>query len=876
MAEQIQEVFWLTSADYQQLLYVSPAFETIWGHPLQSLYNYPGGHLNLIVDSIHPSDREQVVAALAQQLHNEYKADYRIVRPDGSMRWMRSRFFPIQNLFGETWAIAGICEDITERKRTEELLHQREQEFRHLVEHSLDIVSRFDRELRHVYVNPAIELATGIPSQDFVGKTHRELGMPQELTSLWEPSIQKVFQTSQPDEHEFNYPTPHGWKYYHSRLFPEVAANGSVESVLAICRDITQPKQTEEALRESEERFRTVFEFAPIGIALTNRQGNLFVCNRAFQEIIGYTAEEFQNQPFIKFTAQRDRTEDCILFEDILAGKRTHVSRERRFERKDGRLVWGNVSVSAVCDAKGAFQYAIIMIQDITAQKQVQLELQNAHDELEKRVAERTAELVQANTRLQQEIAERKQAQEELKAQKGFLQTVIDTNPNIIFVKDIEGKYVLVNQAFADFYEITVEEMFGLTDTDFNPNQADIERYISQDQEVITTLQQKFIPEEACHNSTGLVRWLQTTKKPLFSSNGQVCQVLGVSTDITERKLAQEALRLSEARFRVAIDNLPNIFVIYDAQRRIQFVNTLGIRRSGKSLEEHLGKTDEEIWPHEVTNSYLPILKRTVETRTIQTGECTIALPHTDTLTLIVSYMPLLNEQGEIYQILAITHDITERQQAETHIKQSLQEKEVLLQEIHHRVKNNLQVISSLLDLQSQHIDNPAMLEVFRESCNRVRSMALIHEQLYQSQNCARINFSDYIQQLTNYLFQSYSMHLGEILLKLDIEEVTLNINTAIPCGLIISELVSNCLKYAFPRENNGLIQISLRSDRDKHLTLIVKDNGIGFPVNFDLKNVKSLGLQLVNVLTNQLEGTLELNHGSGTEFKITFSELRP
>jgi PAS domain S-box-containing protein len=844
MAEQIQDVFWLTSADYQQLLYVSPSFETIWGHPLKSLYDYPGGHLNLIVDSIHPSDRERIVAALAQQLHNEYKADYRIVRPDDSMRWMRSRFFPIQNRFGETWAIAGICEDITERKRTEELLHRREQEFRHLVEHSPDIVSRFDRELRHVYVNPAIELATGIPSEEFVGKTNRELGMPQELTSLWEPSIQKVFQTSQPDELEFNYPTPQGWRYYHSRLFPEVAANGSVESVLAICRDITKAKQTEEALRESEERFRTAFEFAPIGIALTNRQGNLFASNRAFQQIIGYTAQELQNQSLIQFTAPSDRADDCTLLEELLAGKRTHVSREQRFERKDGCLVWGNVSVSAVCDAKGAFQHAIVMIQDITAQKQVQLELQNAHDELEKRVAERTAELVQANTLLQQEIAERKQAQEELKAQKGFLQTVIDTNPNIIFVKDIEGKYVLVNQAFADFYGITIEEMIGLTDSEFNPNQADIERYIAQDREVFTTLQQQFIPEEACHSSIGLMRWFQTTKKPLFSSNGQVCLVLGVCTDITERKHAQEALRLSEARFRVAIDNLPNIFVIYDAQRRIQFVNALGLKHSRKSLEEHLGKIDEEIWSHEVTKHYLPILKRTVETQTIQTGECTIALPHTDTLTFIVSYVPLLNEQGEIEQILAITHDITERQQAETHIKQSLQEKEVLLQEIHHRVKNNLQVISSLLDLQSQHIDNPAMLEVFRESCNRVRSMALIHEQLYQSQNCARINFSDYIKQLTNYLFQSYSMHAGDIILELDIEEVTLNINTAIPCGLIISELVSNCLKYAFPQGNSGIIQIALRSDADNHLTLIVKDNGIGFPANWGLKSVKSLGLR--------------------------------
>lgn len=747
MAEPIQEVFWLTSADRQQLLYVSPAFETVWGHPLESLYNYPGGYVNLIVDSIHPSDRERFVAALTKQVQNEYKTEYRIVRPDGSMRWVRWRSYLVQNQFGESWAIAGLSEDITKYKQAEEILHQRQQEFRALVELSPDIISRFDRELRHVYVNPVIELATGMTPQEFIGKTHRELGMPQELRALWEQSIQKVFQTGEPDEHEFSYMTPQGGKYYQSRLFPEFAADGSVESVLGICRDLTKNKQMEEALRESEERFRTVFEFAPIGIALTNTQGELFACNRAFEEIIGYTQEELQNQPFIQFTHPDDRAEDFALFQEMLAGKRTRVSREKHFCRKDGCIVWGKVSVSAVYDAKGAPNYAIAMVQDITAQKQAQLELQNAHDELEKRVAERTAELAQANLLLQQEIA--------------------------------------------------------------------------------------------------------------------------------ERKLAQEALSLSEERFRLAIDNIPNVFVIYDAQRRIQFVNHPGLRTSGKSLEEHLGKTDEEIWPHEVTKNYLPMLKQTVETRTTQTGECNITLPHTGIFTIIVCYVPLLNEEGEIYQILGITHDITERKQAETQIKESLQEKEVLLQEIHHRVKNNLQVVSSLLDLQSQHIDDPAMLEIFRESCNRVRSMALIHEQLYQSKDCAKINFSKYIEELTNYLFRVYDVNVGQITLELDIEEVTLNINTAIPCSLIISELVSNALKHAFPHGNGGEIKIALHSDSANQLSLIVKDNGIGFS-NSDLKTVKSLGLQLVNVLTNQLEGILELDGRLGTQFKITFSEVSP
>jgi two-component sensor histidine kinase len=178
--------------------------------------------------------------------------------------------------------------------------------------------------------------------------------------------------------------------------------------------------------------------------------------------------------------------------------------------------------------------------------------------------------------------------------------------------------------------------------------------------------------------------------------------------------------------------------------------------------------------------------------------------------------------------------------------------------------------------LQSQYIDDSAMLEVFRESYNRVRSMALIHDQLYQSKDCARINLSEYITLLTNDLFRSYGVKAGQITLDLEIEEISLNINTAIPCGLIINELVSNALKHAFPQERHGIIKVALHSDANNQLTLKVTDNGIGFPEHSEFRATKSLGLQLINVLANQLEGTLELDRRLGTEFKITFSEISP
>jgi len=227
-------------------------------------------------------------------------------------------------------------------------------------------------------------------------------------------------------------------------------------------------------------------------------------------------------------------------------------------------------------------------------------------------------------------------------------------------------------------------------------------------------------------------------------------------------------------------------------------------------------------------------------------------------------------ENARLYE--RAQREVSERMRAEEQIKASLREKEVLLKEIHHRVKNNLQVISSLLNLQSRYIEDQSVLELFQESQNRVRSMALIHEKLYRSQDLARINFAEYIRNLATHLVRSYRASSGPVSLKVDANDVSLSIDAAVPCGLIINELVSNSLKYAFKDGREGEIRIELRSDRDRQVTLIVADNGVGFPKDLDFRYTESLGMQLVNTLTNQLDGTVELHSNGGTEFKITFT----
>ena len=231
-------------------------------------------------------------------------------------------------------------------------------------------------------------------------------------------------------------------------------------------------------------------------------------------------------------------------------------------------------------------------------------------------------------------------------------------------------------------------------------------------------------------------------------------------------------------------------------------------------------------------------------------------------------------ENARLYE--RAQQEISERMRAEEQSKASLKEKEVLLKEIHHRVKNNLQVISSLLSLQSRCIEDQSVLELFQESQNRVRSMALIHEKLYRSHDLARIDFAEYIHNLAAHLVRSYRATSGPVSLKVDANDVSLSVDAAVPCGLIINELVSNSLKHAaFEAQGGGRegeIRIELRSDRDHQVTLIVADNGVGFPKDLDFRHTESLGMQLINTLTNQLDGTVELRSNGGTEFRITFA----
>ena len=238
-------------------------------------------------------------------------------------------------------------------------------------------------------------------------------------------------------------------------------------------------------------------------------------------------------------------------------------------------------------------------------------------------------------------------------------------------------------------------------------------------------------------------------------------------------------------------------------------------------------------------------------------------------LVRLATHAAIAIQNAQLYR--QAQEELTQRRQAEAHLTASLREKEVLLKEVHHRVKNNMQIVSSLLELQSDVIDDAALLAQFRDSQDRIRSMALVHETLYQSQDLARLDLARYIHTLSAQLVRSYSVDPQRITVQIQVEPIILDIDQAIPCGLILNELLSNAFKYAFPQNRTGAVHVALHADTAQHAALVVRDNGIGFPDEIDFRHTESLGLQLIAMLTEQLQGTITLERADGTTFTLTF-----
>jgi PAS domain S-box-containing protein len=438
-----------------------------------------------------------------------------------------------------------------------------------------------------------------------------------------------------------------------------------------------------------------------------------------------------------------------------------------------------------------------------------------------------------------------------------------------IIKNGIPGKFIDVNNVGIERLGYTYEEFLTMTPTDItaNENRSEIQKnafnIFERGYHEFDTIQQakngKKIPVEV--------------KSTLIELNEEKV-VLSITRDITESKKAEKALKESEKKYRDLAELLPQTVFETDLNGNITFVNRIGHQIFGYTPEElNKGINMIQILVPEDHTRAMKNNQRILNGERLPFGEFTALKKDGSTFQIFVNTNPIIQED-KIIGLRGILVDITELKDAENKIKASLKDKEVLLKEVHHRVKNNMQIISSLLNLQIDYLNNEDAIDVLKESQNRVKSMAMIHEKLYLSEDLTQINFADYIQNLVSNLFYLYNIKESQIKPIIKIEDVNLNIETAIPCGLIINELISNCLKYAFPNQMKGEIIINLKSIEDK-FELVISDNGIGLPENININKIKTLGLLLVNSLTEQIDGKISIYKKDGTQFKITFKELK-
>jgi len=453
-----------------------------------------------------------------------------------------------------------------------------------------------------------------------------------------------------------------------------------------------------------------------------------------------------------------------------------------------------------------------------------------------------------------------------------------------------EGRYIDVNDSFLRFFGYARQEIIGFTTVELgfwiNPEGHDQVKQLLQTQGAIQNR------EFDCRTKSNDIKTLLLSAE-IVEVDEHAC-ILCLGKDVTERKQVETTLKNSEAKLQNILSSAgaviarfrlyPNYHWTYEyfssgtevifgyTPQELQANPTLWLSRiHPEDAETIIPQLFEDILAGRKTKAEFRFQRKDGTWRWIS-----------DTL------VPCRDESANCWDVTCVEVDITERKRAEEslreseiHLKTSLQEKEILLKEVHHRVKNNLQIVYSLLDLESQSIQSPQMLEHFQESKSRIKAMALIHRNLYQSNNLSQVDLAQYSQSLAAYLIKTYAVNSNNITLQLEVESVAVNLDTVLPYALILNELVSNTLKHAFPRDTSGTIWINLKvlspigcSEQVSQLELIVGNDGIPLPETPNFSEAKTLGFQLVNALVQQLQGEIEVKQGKGTEFKLRFAEL--
>ena len=620
------------------------------------------------------------------------------------------------------------------------------------------------------------------------------------------------------------------------RIYPKLIYNvfknydNSMKYLESFVKDNVGRKKAGKELEENEQNYKTIFNSSPNYLIIIGLDGNLIDVNKAACEVVGLSKEELIGKNFTELSLLLD--EEMPLHVDnvsyVLNGNKNKIS-ESRFIDKNGEIRYVKTHSTPLKRNNEIFALSVMC----------------------------------------QDISEHKKAEESLKTSELYYRTIFENTGTATLILGEDTVISLVNTEFERLSGYLKEEMEGKISLKDFVLEEDLERVL-----IYHNLRGND-PDSAPKNyeirlinKNGDIRDVYVTIDLVPYTRKRVISFL----DITDKKRSKKALRESENHYRKLLENSFDAVVIH-SEGKIISANSAAIKLLGvKNPDKYLNKSLFNF----VHPKYSEVVSKRVQNM-LDKGE-TVPLIEEKFVRPdgTVVYVEVL-ATAFIYKgkkaVHVVFRDISERKKAENDIKVSLKEKEILLMEIHHRVKNNLQIISSLLELQANYVDEQEAINVLQESQNRVKSMAIIHEMFYQSTDLTNINFTSYIKNLVHDLFISYGAK-NNIKFVINSELILLNIETAVPCGLIVTELVSNSLKYAFPNQEAGKIVVTVNL-YNREFELIVSDNGVGFPENIDFKNVNaSLGLRLVNVLVKQLDGSIELDKTEGTKFKIKFKEL--
>lgn len=713
------------------------------------------------------------------------------------------------------WRIGAM---FREQIETEAALRESEELWRTYIDKAPMGILVVDGQGRYLDLNPGTEAITGCTREELLDMHIHDL-LVEESREAGREHFARVRRDGHA-EGEMLKQRKDGSRFWSLTM----AVRLSEDRYLGFMRDVTARRHAEQALRSSEERFSRAFHSAPLLMTISSLdEGRYIEVNEAFVRATGYTRERAIGQTSVElgFVAADDRRRMLELLD------------------ASGHLRDFELELSCADGSKMLVLYS---------------------GEIIEMDGERRLLSIAAD------ISARKRAEGELQKALEFSNTLLRAVPTPIFYKDREGRYLGCNDAFTRLMGVSDEQIRGKTVHELWPGpQAEV--YHQKDMELLRRPEGQ-IYEFEVRDKDGRNRSVLFAKDVFRDETGRVAGMLGAFLDITDRKHMEKALRESEFQKDLILNATQEMVAYYDTDLRIIWANRASAHSVGKEPGELVGKYCHEVW-HERSEpcENCPVL------RAAQTGEPVFdEMTTPDGRVWFLRGYPVINGGGQVTALVEFGQDITDRKCDEERLRASLREKEVLLREIHHRVKNNMQAIVSLLRMHSRQAEDPRQRGQFEDCRDRIHAMSLIHEALYQSEDLARIDFEQYLRKLCKNLERVHGARVKGVQVRVEHSDVRLGMDQGIALGMVIAELVSNAFKHAFSDEGGGTLSLSIRKSDDRTVELSVADDGCGIPPEVEPEASESLGLRLVHAtVTRELGGSLELHRENGSCFVIRF-----